>query len=84
MQLRDTRAGSEVWESWPSWPERGDCMVPLAGRTLLMGVRVPCKAGHCRAMSQVWLAEEKKIAKSFHSSKKCKSERWDGPQPHIH
>lgn len=56
-------------------------MVPLVGRTLLTGVGVLCKAGDCRRMSQVWLAEDKKVAKSFHVCKRCKSERWDGPQP---
>lgn len=84
MQVRDTCAGSEVWERWLSWPDRGDSMVSLAGRTLLTGVRVPCKAGDCRAMSQVWLAGDKKIAKLFHVCKRCKSERWDRPQPCIH
>lgn len=59
-------------------------MVPLVGRTLLRGVRVLPKADDCRRMSQVWLAEDKKVAKSFHVCKRCKSERWDGPQPRIH
>ena len=70
MQVRDTCAESEGWERWPSWPDRGGSMVPLAGRTLLTGVRVPCKADDFRAMSQVWLAEDKKIGKSFHICKR--------------